>query len=90
MRIKDGFEIRNICCEKVIIEYGLDNLDFNKLINLNESAAFLWEASSAKESFTEETLVNLLCEEYDIDTDTAANDVHSLLKGWKSLGLVSE
>ncbi len=42
MRIKDGFEIRNICGEKVIIAYGLDNLDFNKLINLNESAAFLW------------------------------------------------
>ena len=43
MRIKKGLELRDVCGEKVIIPQGIENLDFSKMINLNESAAFLWE-----------------------------------------------
>ena len=39
MKIKKGFELRDICGEKVIIASGIENIDFNKMISLNESAA---------------------------------------------------
>ena len=42
MRIKDGFELREICGEHVILSHGMDNIDFSKIISLNETAAFLW------------------------------------------------
>lgn len=28
MRIKDGFELREICGEHVILSHGMDNIDF--------------------------------------------------------------
>lgn len=43
MRIKDGFELREICGEHVILSHGMDNIDFSKIISLNETAAFLWK-----------------------------------------------
>ena len=42
MKIKNGFELREVCGENVIIAHGVDNIDFTKVISLNESAAFLW------------------------------------------------
>ena len=42
MKIKDGFELREVCGEYVILSSGMENIDFSKIISLNESAAFLW------------------------------------------------
>ena len=51
MRIKPNFELRDICNQKVIIAQGLENIDFNKIIALNESSAYLWQQIVDK-SFT--------------------------------------
>lgn len=48
MRIKDGFELREICGEHVILSHGMDNIDFSKIISLNETAAFLWKEACGK------------------------------------------
>ena len=37
MRIKDGFELREICGEHVILSHGMDNIDFSKIISLNKT-----------------------------------------------------
>lgn len=50
MRIKEGFELREICGEHVILSHGMDNIDFSKIISLNETAAFLVETSCGKRS----------------------------------------
>ena len=44
MRIKPGFNIRQMCGESIIVAQGLANIDFSKIISLNESAAYLWDA----------------------------------------------
>lgn len=56
MRIKDGFELREICGEHVILSHGMDNIDFSKIISLNETAAFLWKEAVGKEEISEEEL----------------------------------
>lgn len=86
MKIKQGFELREVCGEHVILAYGRENIDFNKVINLNESAAFLWNAVVGKD-FTAQTLADLLCSEYEVDADTAAHDAQALLDEWTSVGL---
>ena len=65
MKIKTGFELRDVCGEKVIIATGIENIDFSRMISLNESAAFLWENIQDKE-FDAETLAELLLQEYEI------------------------
>jgi hypothetical protein len=60
MRINEGFELRKVCDENVIVAYGRKNIDFSKVISLNESAAYLWNAVIDKE-FTCQELAGLLC-----------------------------
>jgi len=89
MKINEGFELRTVCGENVIVAYGRKNIDFSKVISLNESAAYLWNAVIGKE-FTCQDLADLLCKEYEVDAQTALNDVIQMVDSWKEVGLVSD
>jgi len=88
MKTKPGFHLREICGESVVIAEGITNIDFNKIISMNESSAFLWEKVSRMADFDEDTLVDLLTEEYEVDRETAAADVHTLIEKWQEAGLI--
>ena len=45
MRIKKGFVLRELAGEKIVSGEGLEQLDFNKIVSLNTSAAYIWEHS---------------------------------------------
>ena len=62
MKIKNGFELREMCGEYIIIGTGVENIDFSKVISLNESAAWLWREVDGKE-FTPANLAALLMEQ---------------------------
>ena len=81
MKIKKGFVLKDICGESIIVAEGKENIDFTKIISMNESSAFLWESVKDKE-FDAEMLKHLLCEEYDVDDATAENDAKALLDSW--------
>lgn len=87
MEKKTGFELRDICGEKVIIATGIENLDFSNMITLNESAAYLWE-TTGDEPLTAQLLAALLCKEYDVTPDVALRDSEALLADWQTKGIV--
>ena len=41
--------MRSICGEQVIVAEGKENIDFSKIISMNETSAYLWEAVEGKE-----------------------------------------
>ncbi len=81
MKIKKGFVLKDICGESIIVAEGKENIDFTKIISMNESSAFLWESVKNKD-FDAETLKHRLCEEYDVDDATAEKDAKALLDSW--------
>ena len=87
MKIKKGFELRDICGEKVIIASGIENIDFNKMISLNESAAYLWQQVSDK-TFDADLLAQLLEAAYDVDPATATTDAQAIIQSWLEQGVV--
>jgi hypothetical protein len=87
MRIKEGFTLRTICGEHVVIGEGLAQVNFNKMLSLNGSAAYLWEQLKDRD-FTEEDAVNLLLDKYDVAPERALEDVKKLLEEWKKQGVV--
>lgn len=89
MRINKGFELREMCGEHIIIATGVENIDFSKVVSLNESAAWLWREVEGKE-FTPETMTALLVQHYEVDEATALTDATALLRRWVEEGLVSE
>ena len=72
MKIKKGFELREVCGEHIIVAYGRENIDFNKVCD---------------KEFTAETMAELLMQEYEVDADTARRDAQALLDEWVKVGL---
>lgn len=89
MKINKGFELREMCGEHIIIGTGVENIDFSKVISLNESAAWLWKEVEGK-AFTPVTMAALLVERYEVDADVALADAEKLANQWISVGIVSE
>ena len=87
MKIKKGFELREVCGEHIIVAYGRANIDFNKVISLNESATYLWKNIFDKE-FDADMMADLLQQEYEVDAETASKDAKALLDEWTKVGLV--
>lgn len=87
MKIKEGFELRTICGEAIIVAHGIENIDFSKIISLNESAAYLWRKVEGQD-FDAPMLARLLTEEYEVDEATALRDATAMVAEWKNAGLV--
>ncbi|MBO7592053.1 MAG: PqqD family protein [Bacteroidaceae bacterium] len=87
MKIKNGFELRDVCGENVIIAHGVENIDFTKVITLNESAALIWKQVEGKD-FTEDDMVKILLDEYEVEEPQAQADVKKLFESWLKAGLV--
>lgn len=87
MKIKEGFILRKICGEFIVVGEGLAQVNFNKMLTLNASAAYLWEAVATREAFTEDDLVQLLLDQYDVDEATARADVKVLMQRWLEQGV---
>ena len=87
MKQKQGFNLRHVGSEHIIVAEGLENIDFTKIISLNDSAAFLWTKVKDKE-FTIKDLAELLIEEYDIDDATASTDAEVLAESWVKADIV--
>ena len=90
MKIQDGFEMQSVCGEYIIVPAGSENVDYSKIISLNETAAYLWESVAAKASFTIDDLVELLLAEYEVEEEIAREDCELIVERWKEMELVEE
>jgi len=88
MKQKEGFVLRTVCGEHVIVGEGLKTIDFGKLISLNETAAWLWKKADEMGDFDVDKLAAALCEEYDVTPDAAHQDVTKMVNQWLELGII--
>lgn len=73
MKIREGFMLRQVADNYVIVPVGKATYEFNGMIKINETGAFIWEC--LKEDLSLEVLVDLLVKEYDVTREVATNDL---------------
>lgn len=88
MRIKEGYKLIEIIGEWVVVPNDDKVLDFNKILTLSESAAFLWNKLQDESNVNE--LILLLLAEYEIDSNTAEIDVNTFIADLSKIGLLQE
>ena len=79
--------MRDVCGESVIVATGRKNIDFSKVISLNESAALVWREVEDRD-FEVEDMAKTLLDTYEVDEATALRDAKALASQWKEIGLV--
>lgn len=88
MRIKEGFILRQMGNQYVAVAVGAASKEFNGLVRLNGSGAFLWECLG--EDRTKDQLIYALMERYQIGEEEAAPGVDAFLTEIRNAGLLYE
>lgn len=76
MQLKDGFVLRSVAGETVVVPVGGD-LDLNMMITLNDTGKLLWQRLES--GATRQELTDALCTEFAVDRDTAAAHVDAFV-----------
>lgn len=87
MRKKPGFNLREVCGEKVVVAEGTQNINFSSIISLNDSAAEIWKAIG-EEEFSVDDMAEIIMLNYDIDKEVAMKDCQELASNWIEYGIV--
>lgn len=87
MKIKKGFTLRNVGGEMIVVGEGLEQVNFNKIIVMNDSAIYLWNSLIDK-NFKEEDAAMLLTQRYNVSKEKAYKDVVVLFNVWKNAGIL--
>jgi len=88
MRLKDGVIFTKVADETIVVTVGEAAEAFRGMIKLNSTGAFI--AENMLKDTTKEELVVLLRQEYEVDEETAANAVDSIVEKFASVELIKE
>ena len=81
MKTIEGYVLKSLGSQNLLVGVGANVAHSGVLRKLNESAAYLWKSVEGKD-FTEEMLVDLLLDEYEVSREEATEAVKDLLKDW--------
>ena len=78
MKIEKEYILREIAGDYIIVPVGATALEFNGMITVNETGAFLWE--KLREGTTKEELLHAMLEEYEVSEKEAEADIQEFLQ----------
>lgn len=85
MHLKEGYVLRELGDDAIVIGEGM-TVDFQRLISLNASAAYLWKQVVGRE-FDVQTLTDLLLDEYEVERPEAEEAAAELAQAWIRAGI---
>lgn len=88
MKIAEGFALKTIADTKVVVPTGTNTVSFRSIISLNDSGAFIWK--QLENDTNEQTVINALLKEYDIDEETARADLKEFIEKMRAANLLNE
>ena len=86
MKIKEGYVIRQVMGNYVVIATGAESMNFHGMIKLNETAASIWTYIS--EGKNEDEIISCMIKEYDVDEEKLREDVKNTVRTLIDQGFV--
>lgn len=87
MKFKEGYKVRSMAGENVVIMQGTAGSDMTRIISLNDSSLLLWNELQGKE-FEVADVAAILVENYSIDTEVAERDAKAWVEKLAECGLI--
>lgn len=88
MKIRNGFVLKNIAGENIVMPAGDNISTFDGAIVLNEVAAFIW--SKMEESVSRNELLEFILSEFEVEKEKAAADLDALILKLSDYGVIEE
>ena len=87
MRIKQGYKVREIAGENVVIMQGQGGVDMTRVIALNDSSILLWNNLLGK-YFSTDDVKHILLENYEVEEAIAAADAQAWVEKMQQAALI--
>lgn len=88
MKTKKGFMLRSVGGRHVVVAIGKASEEFNGLITLNETGAFLWK--QLQNGTTYDNMLSAMLDEYEVDEATARAGIDAFIETAKGANLLEE
>ena len=88
MKAKADFVVRNVVGEYILMPTNDNIRKFDGTVVLNGVSAFIW--NQLQQETTEETLVEAILQEFEVEWEIAARDLKALLARFADMGLLEE
>ena len=85
MKIKDGLLLCKVGDSSVVMATG-STMHLEGLTTVNETGEFIW--SLLQDDTDEDAIVRAMCEEFDVDAQTAREDVRAFLQMLQKAGFL--
>lgn len=88
MKIKDGFMLRKLVDNFVVVSINRKDNDFNGMIQLNSTGAFIWEQLQTNK--TKEELLETMLNKYELSEQQARKDIDLFIDKLRKDNLLDE
>ena len=88
MKAKQGFILRNVVDEHILMPTGDMIGTFNGTVLLNDVSAFVWE--KLQNPVSREDLLKAILDEFEVEKAVAATDLDALLATLKEYGVIED
>ncbi|OZG59404.1 coenzyme PQQ synthesis protein [Bifidobacterium tissieri] len=88
MRVNNGFVMRDVAGQTVIVATGEASKNFNGMIKVNETGRIVWQ--ELLDGSDETTIVDRIVGRFGVDRDVAESDVHAFIDDMRRRGFLSE
>ena len=87
MQLKDNYTLQKVGEEYVLLAQDSLQVDFSKVITLNETAADIWQYIT-NQNFDIQTIITYLTNNYNVDIETAQADAQEMIDSLLSIGAI--
>ena len=88
MKIKEGYLLRQVAGKWVVLSIGIETLNFNGMLTINESGRLLWQA--LENGCGQEELTRILTENYEVSQEQAQLDVDEFIDKLMTIGCIEK
>ena len=88
MKLKEGFMLKKILYDYIVVPTGNNIVDFAVAVSLNETGAFLWHQLEEEKNVDE--LASALADEYGVSVQEVTPDVAEFIELLRTHNFLSE
>ena len=86
MKIKGEFILREIVGETILVPVGATALEYNGMIIINDTGAYIWKA--LEQNRTKEEILDRLVDTYEVSEEEAKADLEEFLDTLEKAGIL--
>ena len=88
MKIKDGFVVRDLAGQSIVVALGEASKTFNGMIKLNDTGRLIWDMLA--DGKTKDEIVDRFVAEYDVERSVADKDVTVFIETLQGADILEE